>query len=163
MSDETDDDRDEEEVERTETGRKRRSDAGRPRGSSSSGGRKQPARVEKRAQKTAQTIEELIKLRRSDLDDDDLGLVETVKRDAKKLGEVVAQICELVPPLGVFVDLVFGTPVMLLVNLAPTVRAARRDYRDRRERRRAEAEAAAESEGGELPADDARHGLAEVH
>ena len=56
-------------------------------------------------------------------------------------GRFLAQVAEWVVPFGRLVDLIFGAPLLALVGLAPSVRAARRDLRVRRERVKAEREA----------------------
>lgn len=143
MSDENDEHGGGEPPERTPTGRKKRSDAGRPRGS---GERKPSSRFERRAQKAEQTVRELIRLGKPDLDVEGLSFAEVVDRDAKAWGRFLAQVGEWFVPFGSFVDLVFGSPLVILLNMAPSFRAARRDLAERRERRAAERQRQAEDD-----------------
>lgn len=128
---------DEEEVETPEQEkpkprrRRSRSDAGKPRLS----------RSDRRAQSAKETIQELIRLRKPDLDVEGLSFVEVVDRDADAWGKFIAFVADKVGVVGLIVDAIFGAPVMILVGLAPSVRAARRDLTERRERKQAEREA----------------------
>lgn len=122
--------------------RRSRSDAGKPRLS----------RSDRRAESAKQTIQELIRLRKPDLDVAGMSFVEVVDRDADAWGKFIAFLAEKIVPFGQLVDLVFGAPVMILVGLAPSVRAARRDLRERRARKQAERAAkAAEEDLGRVP------------
>lgn len=102
---------------------------------------KRTSRFERRAESAKRTLQELIRLRKPDLDVEGLTFLEVVDRDADAWGRFVAQVAEWVVPFGQLVDLVFGAPLLALVGLAPSVRAARRDLRARRERAKAEREA----------------------
>ncbi len=106
------------------------------------------SRIDKRADAVKETLQELIRLRRPDLDVEGLTFVEVVDRDADAWGRFVAQLAEWFTPLGGVIDLVFGAPLMTLVGLAPSVRAARRDLSERRSRKKAE-RAAAEAEAAQ--------------
>jgi hypothetical protein len=130
--------------------------ASRERERSSSSSSSSKAGSGKRAGKVAETIHEAVTLRRPELDTEGLSLLEVVDRDRQQLGEAIALIAEWLEPLGLLIDAVFGSPVVILMKLAPTIRAARRDLRVRREQRRAEAEAAAEVELGGEPGEDGR-------
>lgn len=107
-------------------------------------------RLKERGQKIERTLRELIRLRKPDLDVDGLSFLEVVERDARAWGSFLAQVGEWVNPFGQLVDLIFGQPILLLVGLAPSVRAARRDLVGRRQQRRLEAEQAAEAAAAEL-------------
>ncbi len=107
---------------------------------------KRTSRFERRAESAKKTLRELIRLRKPDLDVEGLTFLEVVDRDADAWGKFVAQVAEWVVPFGQLVDLVFGAPLLALVGLAPSVRAARRDLRDRRERIKAEKALTAEDE-----------------
>lgn len=132
------------EPERTDTGRKRRSDAGRPRGGTS---RKHVStRFERRAKKAEETVRELVRLGKPDLDVEGKTFLEIVDRDAPAWGRFLAQVGEWLVPFGSFVDLVFGSPLVILLNMAPSFRAARRDLAELRERRAAERAQAVEDE-----------------
>ena len=102
---------------------------------------KRTSRFERRAESAKRTLQELIRLRKPDLDVEGLTFLEVVDRDADAWGRFVAQVAEWVVPFGQLVDLVFGAPLLALVGLAPSVRAARRDLRARREKIKAEREA----------------------
>lgn len=146
MSDETDETKndDEPDVERTPSGRKRRSDAGKPRGGS---GRKHVStRFERRASRAEETVRQLVELGKPDLDISDKSFVEIVHRDAKAWGRFLAQLGEWIVPFGAFVDLAFGQPFVILLNVVPSFRAARRDFAQARERRAAERSAEEEAE-----------------
>lgn len=113
---------------------------------------KRTGRFERRALKAQQTLRDIIRLKRPDLDVEGMTFVEVVDRDAEAWGKFLAQLAEWVVPFGQLVDLVFGSPVALVVGLAPSVRAARRDLSVRRARkqeaaRQAQEEAAALREG----------------
>ena len=146
VSDEHDPERDdgEQSGERSATGRKKRSDAGKPRGGSSS--RKPSSRFERRAKKAEETVRSLVELGKPKLDISDLTFSEVVHRDAPAWGQFIAQLGEWIIPFGAFVDLVFGQPLMILLRMAPSVRAARRDLANRRERIAAARAEAAEEE-----------------
>lgn len=105
-------------------------------------GTKRVTRSDRRAESAKQTIQELIRLRKPDLDVAGMSFVEVVDRDADAWGKFIAFVAEKIVPFGQLVDLVFGAPVMILVGLAPSVRAARKDMRDRRQRKLVEREAA---------------------
>lgn len=145
-------------IERSPTGRKKRSDAGKPRGTSSGGGRGS-SRFERRASKAEETIRQLVELGKPQLDISDLSFAEVVHRDARAWGRFLAQIGEWFVPFGAFVDLLFGQPFVILLNVVPSFRAARRDLAARRER--IDAERAEEIEDDELrarlEADHAEH------
>lgn len=125
--------------ERSPTGRKKRSDAGRPR---EGGGKRKhvSTRFERRAEKVEATIRELVKIGKPELDVGDKSFVEIVNRDASAWGRFVAQLAEWLPPLGSAIDLTFGSALVTVINILPSFRAARRDLRERRERRQAERE-----------------------
>lgn len=124
-------------VERSPSGRKKRSDAGRPRGSG--GGRKHVStRFQRRAEKVEETIRELVRIGKPDLDVEGLSFSEVVNRDVKAWGNFVAQIAEWLPPLGTAIDVAFGSAFVTVLNMLPSFRAARRDLAERRERRQAE-------------------------
>lgn len=133
--------------ERSPTGRKKRSDAGRPRGPGGGSGRKHVStRFERRAKRVEETIRELVKLGKPDLDVEGLSFSEVVNRDVSAWGRFFAQLAEWLPPFGAAIDLVFGSPLVTVLNMLPSFRAARRDLRVRREQRQAELEAAYEAE-----------------
>lgn len=102
---------------------------------------KRTSRFERRAESAKRTLQEVIRLRRPDLDVEGLSFLDVVDRDADAWGRFLAQLAEWVIPFGQLIDLIFGAPLLALVGLAPSVRAARRDLRVRRERVRAEREA----------------------
>lgn len=104
-------------------------------------GVKRVSKSERRAQSAKETIQELIRLRKPDLDVEGLSFVEVVDRDADAWGKFIAFVADKVGVVGLIVDAIFGAPVMILVGLAPSVRAARRDLAQRRERKQAEREA----------------------
>lgn len=116
------------------------------------------SRLEKRAGKVKETIVEATRWRLRG-DDETLGFVETVKRDADRIGHAVAAIGERVKPFGRMIDLLFGEagPLSILVALAPSIRAGRRAVveqaktrRQRNEQARAEQEQQVEfDENGE--------------
>ncbi len=99
-------------------------------------------RLERRAEAVKTTIQEAVRLRRPDLDVEGKTFVEVVERDADAWGSFVAQMAERFDPLAQLVDLVFGAPLMALIGLAPSVRAARRDLAKRRDRQKSERAAA---------------------
>lgn len=101
-----------------------------------SAAKKPTSRFERRAEKAKTTLRELIKLRRPDLDVSGLTFLEVVDRDADAWGKAVAQVAEWLIPFGQLVDLIFGQPLLVMLSLAPSVRAARRDLVVRRERRK---------------------------
>ncbi len=107
-------------------------------------------RLERRAEAVKTTIQEAVRLRRPDLDVEGKTFVEVVERDADAWGSFVAQMAERFDPLAQLVDLVFGAPLMALIGLAPSVRAARRDLAKRRDRQKAERAAQAEQNAAEL-------------
>ncbi len=123
-----------EKVERSATGRKKRSDAGRPRGE-----RKHVStRFERRSKRAAETVRELVRVRRPELDVSGLTTFEVVDRDAEAWGDFLAQLGEWFVPFGAFLDLVFGAGLFRVLRIAPSFRAARRDLRERSERKAAE-------------------------
>lgn len=103
-------------------------------------GTKRVTKSERRAQSAKETIQELIRLRKPDLDVEGLSFVEVVDRDADAWGKFIAFVADKVGVVGLIVDAIFGAPVMILVGLAPSVRAARRDLNERRQRKIAERE-----------------------
>lgn len=127
--------------------RKKRSDAGRSRGSRGGG-----SRFDRRAERAQKTIAELLALGKPDLDVDGLSFLEVVDRDVAAWGRFFAQLGEWFAPFGSMIDVFFGSPLVVLLNMAPSVRAARRDLRARREARAAER--AAEIESAERIADE---------
>lgn len=156
MSDENDErDDGEETVERTASGRKKRSDAGKPRGA-----RKHVStRFERRSKRATETIRELVRVRRPDLDVSGLSTFEVVDRDAEAWGDFFAQLAEWFVPFGAFLDLFFGTGLVRMLRIAPSFRAARRDLSERRERRAAERELDEE----ELEAEELRRRIEAEH
>ncbi len=102
-------------------------------------GPQRTSRFERRAEAAKKTLREIIRLRKPDLDVEGLTFLEVVDRDADAWGRFIAQLAEWVAPFGQLVDLVFGAPLLALVGLAPSVRAARRDLAARRTRKREEA------------------------
>lgn len=117
----------------------------------SSPGRKPTSRFQKRADKAAETVRELVRLRRPDLDVTDQTFSEVVDRDHKAWGEFLAQIGEWIPPVGLLIDLVFGAALVRVLKMAPSFRAAQRDLRARRERRQAEREQEQDDDDPENP------------
>jgi len=117
---------------------------------------KRQTRFERRADKATGTIRKLVHLRRPDLDIGELAFLEVVERDADAWGRFVAQLAEWVLPFGQLVDLIFGAPLLVLIDLAPSVRAARRDLAAGRQRRQAAREQA------RLEAEQAAHEDAQV-
>lgn len=109
---------------------------------------KRTSRFERRAEKAEKTIRDLIRLGKPELDVDGMSFLEVVDRDVKAWGQFLAQCGEWFSPFGDLVDLLFGHPLSILLQLAPSYRAGRRDLRDRRERRRLEAESAEQPEDG---------------
>ena len=103
---------------------------------------KRPARFTRRADKARDTLRGLIRIGRPDLDIDGKTFAEIVDRDAQAWGEFIAQAAEWFTPLGAIVDLVFGQPILVLLKLGPSIRAARRDLATRRARIQAEREQA---------------------
>lgn len=155
-----DDERDDagEPKERSATGRKKRSDAGRPRGSA---GRKHVStRFERRAKRAEETVRELVELGKPNLGISDLSFVEVVHRDAAAWGRFLAQIGEWFVPFGSAVDLLFGQPFVIMLNVVPSFRAARRDLAELRDRRAAEREQEREQE---LEDDELRERIAAEH
>lgn len=130
------------------TGRKKRSDAGRPRSS------KPSSRFQRRAEKATETVRELVRIRLPELDVSDLSFAETVDRDAQAWGDFLAQLGEWLVPFGTFLDLVFGVGLIRILRVAPSFRAARRELVERRERRAAEREARENAELREAIAAD---------
>lgn len=116
-----------------DTGKKKR---GRPRGSGA--GRPPTSRFTRRAEKSEKTIRELLALGKPDLDVEGLSFLDVVDRDVAAWGRFFAQLGEWFVPFGSAIDLFFGSPLVVLLNMAPSVRAARRDFRARRELRAAE-------------------------
>ncbi len=109
------------------------------------------SRIQERARKAEKTIRELVRLKRPDLDVEGMTFLEVVDRDADAWGRFVAQVAEWVAPFGQLVDLVFGAPLLALVGLAPSIRAARRDLATRKERKAAEREAAQAEQAQQMP------------
>lgn len=107
---------------------------------------KRTSRFDRRAGKATETIRELVHLRRPDLDIEGKTFLEIVDRDASAWGAFLAQLGEWVVPFGQLIDLAFGQPLLVLLKLAPSVRAARRDLSARRERKREERALAEEQE-----------------
>lgn len=101
---------------------------------------KRTGRFERRAGKAAETIRKLIHIRRPDLDISDKTFVEIVERDADAWGRFLAQLGEWILPVGQLIDLAFGAPLLVLLDLAPSVRAARRDLAKRRQQKKQLAE-----------------------
>jgi hypothetical protein len=121
--------------------RKKRSDAGKPRGSG-----RPHSRFARRSAKAAETVRELVRIRMPELDVSELSFVETVDRDADAWGDFLAQVAEWVEPFGVFLDLVFGAALIRVLRVAPSFSAGRRELVERRERVAATRAAAAEEE-----------------
>ncbi len=109
-------------------------------------GPQRTSRFVRRAEAAKKTLRELIRLRKPDLDVEGLTFLEVVDRDADAWGRFIAQVGEWIIPFGQLVDLIFGAPLLALVGLAPSVRAARRDLKDRRARKQAEREAQAQEQ-----------------
>lgn len=106
-------------------------------------------RIERRAQKVAGTIKELLRWRSREQQDGDLDLPGTLERDADEIGRALAATAEHFAPFGMVIDLLFGEtgPLAILLALAPTVRAARaatlarlRERRERLEQQQADRE-----------------------
>ena len=135
MSEHEDERRDDDEPQeqRSPSGRKKRKDAGKPRGARSTG-----TRFERRAQAVERTIRELVKLGRPNLDVEGMTFAEVVNRDVAAWGRFFAQLAEWVTPLGTAIDVAFGSSLVTVLNMLPSFRAARRELVERRERRRAE-------------------------
>ena len=112
--------------------RKTRSDKGKPRSS------KPSSRFQRRAEKAAETVRELARIRMPELDVSELSFVETVDRDADAWGDFLAQLGEWLVPFGTFLDLFFGVGLIRVLRIAPSFRAGRRELVERRERRAAE-------------------------
>lgn len=95
------------------------------------------SRLERRAGKVAETVREMARWRLGDRGAERLGFVETVDRDASKIGHAVAAIGERFKSFGQVIDLVFGAtgPIAILVALAPSIRAGRDELRERRRER----------------------------
>lgn len=107
------------------------------------------SRLERRAAKVKETILEAVQWVGLDFGGEELSFVETLKRDADRVGHGVAAIAENFKPFGVVIDKVFGVtgPLAIFVALAPSIRAARRDLTAKlTERRRRQEEAAREAE-----------------
>jgi hypothetical protein len=101
-------------------------------------GKTRTSRAQRRADAARDTLREILRLRKPDLDVEGLSFVEVVDRDADAWGHFVAQLAEWFSPVGQLVDLLFGAPLMTLIGLAPSVRAARRDLSSRTERKKTE-------------------------
>lgn len=110
------------------------------------------AKLEARTEKVRQTLTEATRWRLRDDSDSELSFAETVKQEADNIAHAIAAIGYRVKPFGSLIDLLFGEtgPLSILVALAPTIRAGRRELagkmRARAARRQAEAEAAALAE-----------------
>jgi hypothetical protein len=128
--------------------RKKRSDAGKPRSPSSGGVKIKPPtqRFQRRAEKAQNMLSELLALGKPDLDVEGLSFLEVVDRDVVAWGRFFAQLGEWLVPFGTAIDLFFGSPLVVLLNMAPSVRAARRDLAMRSERRAVERQLAAEEQ-----------------
>lgn len=104
--------------------------AGRPRR------RKPPTagRGERLAAKITETIRELCRWGAPPADDGSLGLRDTLRRDADRIGAAAAAVVARNPAIERAADLLFGEggPLQILIALAPSVRAARRDLAARR-------------------------------
>jgi hypothetical protein len=108
--------------------RRRTTDAPKPRQS----------KIERRGEQAATLVRDLIHLRRPDLDIGDMTFLEVVDRDADAWGKLLAWIGMKVEPFGQLLDTILGAPVAVLLKLAPSVRAARRDLSTRRVRKQQE-------------------------
>lgn len=87
------------------------------------------SRLERRAGKVKETILEAVKWAGLDFGGEELSFVETLKRDADRVGHGIAALAENFKPFGVVIDKVFGAtgPLAIFVALAPSIRAGRRD------------------------------------
>jgi hypothetical protein len=112
------------------------------------------SRLERRAAKVKETIVEAVAWAGLDFGGDDLSFVETLKRDADRVGHGIAALAENFKPFGIVIDKVFGAtgPLAIFVALAPSIRAGRRDLvaklgqRKQRQADQAEAELRPEPE-----------------
>jgi hypothetical protein len=126
--------------------RKPRSDKGRPRGAGGVKVKPPTQRFQRRADKAQNMLSELLALGKPDLDVEGLTFLEVVDRDVVAWGRFFAQLGEWLVPFGTAIDLFFGSPLVVLLNMAPSVRAARRDLAVRSERRAVERQLAAEEQ-----------------
>lgn len=113
------------------------------------------SRFERRAGKIAETIQQATRWTLGSSDAKDLPFVETVERDADKIGHALAAVGEWFDPVGRLIDVVFGLtgPLAVFVGLSPSLQAARRSgqerlaqLRQRRQRQAEEAELAAQAQ-----------------
>src|SRR5581483_9903464 len=97
-------------------------------------------RFERRAKRATETVRELVRVRRPELDVSGKSFFEVVDRDAEAWGDFFAQLGEWFVPFGGLLDLFFGAGLVRMLRIAPSFRAARRDLAEARERREAEEE-----------------------
>jgi hypothetical protein len=122
---------------------------GRPPGSRTKSSARSTSRLERRAGVIERTLEEVVQWAKVDFtDNSELSFLDTVKRDARRIGTGLAAIGERVNAFGKALDAIFGLtgPLAIFVALGPTVRAAYRDSREMFERRRQEKQRKAEAQ-----------------
>lgn len=113
------------------------------------------SRFERRASKIADTLRQATSWSLPDLEA--LPFVETVKRDADRIGHSLAAVSEWFDPVGKFIDVVFGLtgPLAVFVGLSPTLQAAKRSAQEKlRERRLAKQRQAEEAQLDEQHPDE---------
>jgi len=114
-------------------------------------------RLDRRAAQIEETLKELVGwFRLGWLDSERLPFLDTVERDAKRIGTGLAAVGERINPFGKLLDAVFGLtgPLAIIVALGPTIRAAYHDGRAKLRLRRARREAEAQTDTAVEPVAD---------
>ena len=117
------------------------------------------SRFEKRAAKIADTIRQAANWSLPDLEA--LPFVDTVKRDADRIGHSLAAVGEWFDPVGKLIDVVFGLtgPLAVFVGLSPTLQAARRAGIEKLHQRRVSQRRQAEEAQAEQVAEEDPNGM----